>query len=162
VILIIHADWMRDTNTFRLTRSSSLPKLDPVMDPTTSVQPRFYPIRTSLSSCIRFPEASSNNFELKLQFINAILKFHGLEFEDAYFFTREFEKVCFMMRILQLGDDTIRLYFIPLSLKDLPKKWLYSLAINSIISWDDFVKIFLKKFYPIHKILSRKNIIYFK
>ena len=32
-----------------------------------------------------------------------------------------------------------------------------------ILSWDDFVKIFLKKFYPIHKIaLIRKNIMQFK
>ena len=59
----------------------------------------------------------------------------------------------------QLGDDAIRLCFIPFSLKDLTKKWLYSLAANSVTTWDDFVKAFLKKFYPIHKTaLIRKNI----
>ena len=43
--------------------------------------------------------------------------------------------------------------------EDLGKKWLYSLAKNSITSWDDFIKIFLKKFYHIHKTaLIRKNI----
>ena len=56
-----------------------------------------------------------------------------------------------MMRIPQLGDDAVRLRFISFSLKDLVKKWLYSLAVDSVTTWDDFVKAFLKKFYPIHK-----------
>jgi len=71
--------------------------------------------------------------------------------EDTYFFKRKFEEVCFMMRISQLGEDIVRLRFIPFALKDLAKKWLYSLAVGSISSWDDFVKIFLKKIYTIHK-----------
>jgi len=91
------------------------------------------------------------------------LKFHSLESEDAYFFVRKFEEVCLMMQISQLGDDVVRLRFIPFSLKDLDKKWLYSLAVNSVTTWDDFVKAFLKKFYPIHKIaLIRMNIMQFR
>jgi len=65
-----------------------------------------------------------------------------------------------MMKIPQLGDDVVKLRFVPFALKDLAKKWLYSLAKNSITSWDDFTMVFLKKFYPIHKTaLIRKNII---
>ena len=76
---------------------------------------------------------------------------------------REFEEVCLRMRIPTLGDDTVRLRFIPFSLKDLAKKWLYNLMVNSITLWDDFVKTFLKKFYPILKTaLIRKNIMQFK
>jgi len=56
-----------------------------------------------------------------------------------------------MMRIHQLEEDTVRLRFIPFALKDMTKKWLYNLPVSSISSWDDFVKVFLKKFYPIHK-----------
>ena len=65
-----------------------------------------------------------HNFELKPQFINTLPKFHGLEFEDAYFFIREFEEVCLMMKIPYLADDAIRLRFVPFALKDLAKKWL--------------------------------------
>ena len=62
-----------------------------------------------------------------------------------------------------LADDAIRLRFVPFSLKDLAKKWLYSLAAGPITSWDGFIKVFLKKFYPIHKIaLIRKTIMQFK
>ena len=81
-----------------------------------------------------------------------------MESEDAYFFIRKFEEVYLMMRIPQLGDDAVRLRFIPFSLKDLAKKWLYSLVVDSITTWEDFIKVFLKKFYPIHKIaLIRKT-----
>ena len=84
---------------------------------TISLQDRFYP-RISLPSCIQLPEANSDKFELKPQFINTLPKYHGLETEDA--FIREFEEVCVMMKIPQLGDDAIKLCFVPL--KDLAKK----------------------------------------
>ena len=85
--------WSRDQNSSRLTRNiippKQEPKLDPVMTQSTSMQDRFYPVRTSLTSCIQLPSTGDNNFELKLQFINTLPKFHGLEFKDAYFFIRE-------------------------------------------------------------------------
>ena len=65
------------------------------------------------------------------------------------------------MRMPQLGDDVIRLCSF-YSLKDLAKKWLYSLTVDSNTSFDNFVKVFLKEFYPIHKTaLIRKNIMQF-
>ena len=79
-------------------------------------------MRTSLPSRIRLSDANDNSFELKPQFINTLPKFLGLESEDTYFFTREFEEVCIMMSIHQLGDDAVRLRFIPFTLKDLTKK----------------------------------------
>ena len=114
----------------RLIRNTSLSlHLELVM---ASLQDRFYPIRTSLPSCIKLSEANGNNFELNPQFINTLPKFHGLESEDAYFFVREFEEVRLMMCIPQLGDNAIRLLFIPFFLKDLAKKWLYSLTVDSV------------------------------
>ena len=35
--------------------------------------------------------------------------------------------------------------------KNIAKKWLYTLLVGSLSSWDDFVKVFLKKFNPIYK-----------
>ena len=110
--------WSRDPNISRLTRSSSPtkpePKLEPrpnpVMAQPTSLQERFYPMRTSLPFCIRLSEANDNSFELKSQFINTLPKFHSLESEDAYFFIREFEEVCLMMSIHQL--ETMQLGYV--------------------------------------------------
>jgi len=67
------------------------------------------------------------------------------------------------MKIPNLGVDAIKLRLIPFFLKDLAKKWLYSLEIGSISSWDNFAKAFLKKFYPVHKTAQlRKSILQFK
>jgi len=67
------------------------------------------------------------------------------------------------MKIPNLEVDVIKLRFVPFSLKDLAKKWLYSLEAGSISSWDNFVKAFLNKFYPVHKNAQiRKIILYFK
>ena len=61
------------------------------------------------------------------------------------------------------GEGAVRLRFILFPLKDTAKKCLYSLPVGSVSSWNDFVKVFLKKFYPIHKItLIRKNIMQFR
>jgi len=56
-----------------------------------------------------------------------------------------------MMKNPNVGVDAVKLCFVSFSLKDLTKKWLYSLETGSISSWDNFAKAFLKKFYPIHK-----------
>ena len=71
--------WSRDPTTSRLTRNISPPKLDLEMTQTISLHDRFYPIRTSLSSCIQLPKADGDKFELKPQFINTLPKYHGLE-----------------------------------------------------------------------------------
>ena len=138
VIVFVYEVWSRDPNSSRLTRNTSPPKFKPILDPImaqpTSLQDRFYSIRTSLPSYIQLPSVGEHNFELKPLFINTLPKFHGLESEDAYFFIREFEEVCLMMKITHLVDDAIRLRFVPFALKDLAKKWLYSLAAGSITS----------------------------
>ena len=107
------------------------------------MQDRFYPIRTTLPSCIQLSSVGEHNFELKSQFINTLPNFHDLESEDAYFFIREFAKVCLIMKISHLVGDAIRLRFVPFAFKDLTKKWLYNLVVGSITSWDGYIKIFL-------------------
>ena len=68
-----------------------------------------------------------------------------------------------MMKIARLGVNAVKLHCIPFSLKDLAKKWLYSIEADSISLRDNFVKAFLKKFYPVHKTAQiRKNILQFK
>ena len=101
--------WSRDPISSRLVRNTlhtpaSPAEFAPVMVNYVSLQNKFYPIRTSLPSYIRLPEANGNNFELKPQFMNTLPRFYGLESEDAYFFITEFEKVCLMMRISRLGE----------------------------------------------------------
>jgi len=124
--------WTRDLITSRLIRTKSPPQPNQIMTQPTSLEDRFYPIRTFLPSRIQLPEVESKIFKIKPQFINTLPHYHGLESKDAYFFIREFEEVSLIMRIPQLGDDAVRLHVVPFTLKDLAKKWLYNLVENSI------------------------------
>ena len=77
--------------------------------------------------------------------------------EDAYTFIREFEEVCATMRLQQLSKDEVKLRLINFILKDNAKKWLYSLSNQSIIIWEGFVRVFLKKFFFHHKTARIRN-----
>ena len=72
-------------------------------------------------------------------------------------FISEFEEVCAMLKIQQLTEDAVKLRFIPFALKDNAKKWLYSLNTNLITTWEEFVTIFLKKYFPHHKKTKIRN-----
>ena len=98
-----------------------------------------------------------NHFEIKGHQINMLPNFRGSEGEDPYLFLHEFEEVCALQKIQQLTEDSIRLRLINFALKDNAKKWLYSLPVNSISTWDGFVVIFLKKFFPSHKTTKLTN-----
>ena len=46
---------------------------------------------------------------------------------------------------------------IPFALKDSAKCWMYGLAANFVASWNDFVKLFLRKYFPNAKIVKLRN-----
>src|ERR1700734_1102009 len=119
------SSWVRDS-TGRLTSLDI--QTEEMTEPVPTVlMDRCYPPRSSHPSCIQLPATTSNNYELKPQYITMLPKFAGAESEDAYMFIREFEEVCAMLKIQHLTEDVIKLRFIPFALRDLAKKWLYSL-----------------------------------
>ena len=76
---------------------------------------------------------------------------------DAYLFLSEFEEVCSMMQFPNMSRDVVRLHFIPIALKDSAKKWMHSLPTNSISTWDGFVSVFLRKYFPNGKTVKLRN-----
>ena len=46
---------------------------------------------------------------------------------------------------------------ISFALKDSAKHWMYGLATRSVTSWDDFVKLFLRKYFPNTKTVKLRN-----
>jgi len=151
--------WKRDSTGRLVSIESNETKMtDPV--PPMVLMDRCYPSRSLHPSCIRLSEATDNNYELKPQYITMLPKFSRLESKDAYMFINEFEEVCAMMRIKQLSEDRVKLRFIPFSFRDNAKKWLYSLTTNSITTWAEFVSVFLKKFFPMHKTARIRSEIY--
>lgn len=122
-----------------------------------SLKDRCYPTRSAQPSCITLPAVTGNNFEIRGHQISMLPNFRGSDGEDPYLFLHEFEEVCALQKIQQLSDDSIRLRLINFALKDNAKKWLYSLPVNSISTWEGFVVIFLKKFFPNHKTTKLTN-----
>ena len=70
---------------------------------------------------------------------------------------REFEEVCSMMHFPNIPINVMRMKLIPFALKDSAKRWMYGLAANSVTSWNDFVKLFLRKYFPNAMIVKPRN-----
>ena len=82
-------------------------------------------------------------------------KFTGLK--DAYLSLREFEEVCSMMHFPNILIDVVRTKLIPFALKDSTKPQMYGLAANSVTFWNDFVRLFLRKYFPNAKTVKLRN-----
>src|SRR6516165_2888819 len=142
----------RDPMTDNSTNTQESPQLiimnnednhEDIIIPPITLRDRCFPSRISQSSCIRITPTIAN-IELKLNIINLLPIF--TETTDAYVFIREFKEVCGGMTKTQ--QDAVNLRYISFALKDDAKKWLYSLPNNSIHTWEEFVRVFLKKYYP--------------
>jgi len=62
-------------------------------------------------------------------------------------FLREFEEVCSMMHFSYIRVDVVRMKLIPFTLKDSAKRWMYGLAARFVTSYDNIVKLFLRKYF---------------
>jgi hypothetical protein len=80
-----------------------------------------------------------------------------LDREDAYYFLKELNEICQMMKVPHLSMDAIKLRYIPFALKDLAKRWLYTLTLRSITSWTSFYSTFLEKYYSTHLTIKKKK-----
>ena len=78
------------------------------------------PTRTSIPSCIAFPPNTPHT-EFKPWMIQLLPTFHGLENENPYIHTREFEEVVATFYGQTQTLDMVRLRFFPFSLKDRDK-----------------------------------------
>jgi len=111
---------------------------------------------TALPSCFVMRNLIPNvTFELKPHYTQMLPKFTGLE--DAYLLLKEFEEVCSMMHFHNIRIEVVRIKSISFVLKDSAKCWMYGLAANSSTSWNDFVRLFLKKYFSNAKTVRLRN-----
>ena len=129
--------------------------------PVRTLRDYLQPTRASTSSCIVFPNVMGN-FEMKPSVIQLLTKFHGLDFENLYLHVKEFDEVYATLQYNNVTNDVLRLKLFPFSLKEKAKSWLHSLRPNTIRTWQEMTREFLKKFFPTHKTNTlRKNIMHF-
>jgi len=109
-----------------------------------------------LPSCFTIPDPGPNvTLELRPHYTQMLSKFIGLE--DAYLFLREFEEACFMMHFPNILINVVRMKLIPFALKDSARHWMYGLAANSVTFWNDFVRLFLRKYFSNAKAVKPRN-----
>ena len=129
-------------------------------DPPFSLRNHFYPPRTSPRSCFSFSLITCDEqFELNPDYVNILPKFIG--FEDPYLSIREFEEVCSLIHMPRISNDVVRMKFISFTLEYDGKRWMDRLRVSCIKSYDSFVDIFLKRFFPTSKAIRRRNKIFF-
>jgi hypothetical protein len=129
--------------------------------PVRTLRDYLQPTRASTPSCIVFPNVVGN-FEMKPSVIQLLPKFHGLDSENPYLHLKEFDEVCATLQYNNVTDDVVRLKLFPFSLKEKAKSWLHSLRPNTIRTWQEMTREFLKKFFSTHKTNTlRKNIMHF-
>ena len=94
--------------------------------------------------------------------IQLLSKFHGLDSENPYLHLKEFDGVCATLQYTNNIDDVVRLKLFPFSLKEKAKSWLHSLRPNTIRTWQEITREFLKKIFSTHKTNTlRENIMHF-
>ena len=69
----------------------------------------------------------------------------------------EFQEVCSMMHFPNIPIDVVRMKLIPFALKDFTKHWMYCLTANCGTSWNDFVRLFLRKYFSNAKTIKLRN-----
>jgi hypothetical protein len=111
----------------------------------------YVPSTYTPSSCLRLPNITATQYEIKSSTIQMLPSFYGLNNEDPYKHLDEFIDICSTLRLQNFNEDALRMRLFPFSLKDKAKHWLNSLPNDSITSWAQMQQEFLKKYFPIGK-----------
>ncbi len=119
----------------------------------------FAPASASPPTCIVLPINNAAQFEIRAATINMLPKFHGFESEQPYIHLNKFLTICQTFRNQNLDEEGIKLRLFPMTLEDRAAAWLYSLASNSITSWEQLSRKFMAKFYPMVKTEKIKDAI---
>ncbi|KAH1241423.1 hypothetical protein GmHk_07G019011 [Glycine max] len=120
-------------------------------DYSRSTVPQFF------TSIVR-PEVQAHNTTYPHSLIQLIQGnlFHGLPNEDPYAHLATYIEICNTVKIVGVPEDAIRLSLFSFSLSGEAKRWLHSFKGNSLKTWDEVVKKFLKKYFPESKTAKGK------
>ena len=56
-----------------------------------------------------------------------------------------------------ISTDVVWMKLIPFALKDSAKWWMYGLTADYVLSWNDFIKLFFRKYFPNAKTVKLRN-----
>jgi hypothetical protein len=129
------------------------------VDFTMSFRELFAPVTISSHSCIVLPPTNATHYDLKLHVIQMLPSFYDLDHENPYSHVKKFKNICATTKFQNFSEESIHLRLFPFSLHDKATEWLDSNAPGSITSWEELLKQFYNKFFPMFRVNeARKEI----
>nr|GEU82051.1 reverse transcriptase domain-containing protein [Tanacetum cinerariifolium] len=102
----------------------------------------------------------ATNFGLKNDMIQQVqnsCQFHGLPGDDANKYLDKFLNVTQSIKVIGVTDDALRLYLFLHSLTHHATAWFDRLPRNSITTFEQMAKMFLKKYFPPSMVTKLRN-----
>jgi hypothetical protein len=129
------------------------------VDFTTSLWELFVRVATSSHSCIVLLPTNATHYDLKPHIIQMLPSFYGLDHENPYSHVKKFKNICVTTKFQNFSEEAVHLKLFPFSLHDRAMEWLDSNTYGSITSWEDLLKQFYNKFFPMSRVNeARKEI----
>jgi hypothetical protein len=122
------------------------------LDFTTSLRELFAPTVVSSHSCIVLPPTNATHYDLKPHVIQMLPSFFGLDHENAYSHVKKFRSITATTKFQNFLEESVNLRLFPFSLHDRATEWLDSLAPGSITSWEELLKQFYHRFFPMSRV----------
>ena len=134
-------------------KNSNLPKeytTDTMAKPNhVALQDHYIPPTSTTPSCLRLPNVMATHYEIKPSTIQSLPTFLGLTNENPYDFLNKFQTLCSTIQLTGFIKDALRMRLFPFAVKERARHWFQSLEPDSITSWDQLQRVFLKKYFPI-------------
>jgi hypothetical protein len=129
------------------------------LDFTTSLWELFAPTAVSSHSCIVLPPTNTTHYDLKPHVIQMLPSFYGLDHENPYSHVKKFRSITTTTKFQNFSEESVNLRLFSFSLHDRATEWLDSLAPGSITSWEELLKQFYHRFFPMSRVNdARKEI----
>jgi hypothetical protein len=129
------------------------------LDFTTSLWELFAPTAVSSHSCIALPLTNATHYDLKPHVIQMLPSFYGLDHENPYSHVKKFRSITATTKFQNFSEESVNLRLFPFSIYDRAAEWLDSLALGSITSWEELLKQFYHRFFPMSRVNeARKEI----
>jgi hypothetical protein len=129
------------------------------VDFTMSLRELFAPVATRSHLCIMLPPTNATHYDLKPHVIQMLPSFYGLDHENPYSHVKKFKNICATTKFQNFSEEAVHLRLFLFSLHDRAMEWLDSNALGSITSWEEWLKQFYNKFFPMSRVnVARKEI----
>ncbi|GKB78904.1 hypothetical protein Tco_0945799 [Tanacetum coccineum] len=95
---------------------------------------------------IVIPEINADHFEIKTNLLQLVQAnpFHGFERENPHTHINNFKRITSTLKFRDVPNDVIKLMMFPYSLEGAARVWYDKEPPNSILTWEDLVRILQK------------------